>query len=534
MSDRKTAARVQHIDLEFVAAKGLYRRMIGYYVPDATRLDPKTGLARRQKKRVWLGRDQAAALCMAHYYDDWRAMREARDPNWVWTDEEVAECRRAMHHGRLIVDAVVDRARLQLRAAESLAAEVTPGLPVPAVIAPNPAAIPATRQEAAAGPATSASVSAAPAAATLYGALDAYVQAVSRKRLSPPYRRRIAESIEAFKHYVADREAVARLRDDPKALKSYLRDPDGSDAYRRDLPLRPDVDRLWLEGVCDYVRSRPLSRKVNKRTGRREPIDPYTVKTVLQHAWQAFDWVDSASDTGRFGGWELPKKAKGIFAVELKQLMSKAERDHHADGPDHLTVAEIVKLYRAIEPDNLLHKIVLLMGVFTAQGQTELSHARRGEFDLDGGRFRHRRNKTGQLGEYWLPPELVAMLRDYFAAVPTDRDDTAFFTSDRRRLVTDTSDAVRQAFEDWRDRAKVRRQGVSFYACRRLLGDRAKRAGGKELRDAALAHAGSDVGDVSYSNYRDFEAVERVARQLHSELVGNSLFLNSSDGATAV
>jgi hypothetical protein len=525
MSDHTCAARVKHIDLEFVAAKGLYRQMIGYHVPDPTKLDPKTGLPRREKKRVWLGRDQAAALCMARYFDDWRAGREARDANWVWSDDEVAECKRAMDHGRCIVDAVVDRARQQLRIAERVAAEVTPGLPVSAVIAPNPAA---ARVVTPAGAAAAPTASKAPPAATLYGALDSYVHAVNRKRLSLPYRRRIGESIEAFKHYAADRDAVTRLRGDPKALKSYLQDPDASAAYRRDFPLRPDVDRLWLEGVCDYVRSRPLSRKVNKRTGRREPVDPYTVKTVLQHAWQAFNWIDSASDGDRFGGWELPKKAKAIFAVELKKLMSKGERDRHADGPDHLTVAEIVKLYRAIDAGNVLYKIILLMGVFTAQGQTELSCAMRGEFDLEAGRFRHRRNKTGQLGEYWLPPELVAMLREYFAAVASDRDGTAFFTADGRKLVTDTSDAVRQAFDDWRERA---RRGVSFYACRRLLGDLAKRAGGKELRDAALSHTGSDVGDVSYSNFRDFEALARVARRLHTAVSEAGLFSTSGINA---
>lgn len=354
-------------------------------------------------------------------------------------------------------------------------------------------------------------------AATLDYALDRYVAAVQFKPLSPPYKRLIGESIEAFKHYVADCEAHEALRHNPAELRAYLAEPSASQRYLREIPL-DEVDRLWLESVCDHIRSRPLSRKIDRVTRRRQPIDPYTVKTVLQHAWQAFDWIDSASETDTFGGWELPKKAEKLFAVGVTKLMTKPERDRHADGPDQITIPELVALYRAIDPDNTLHKIILLMGIFTAQGQSELSCAMRREFDLKRGRFTHRRNKTGQQGEYWLPPELVKLLKEYFERVPTDRDDTAFFTASGGRLVSETSDAVRQAFDDWRIRAKINRRGISFYACRRLLGDLAKRAGGKELRTAALAHAGSDVGDRHYSNYRDFGKLQRVARKLHQDL----------------
>jgi integrase len=358
---------------------------------------------------------------------------------------------------------------------------------------------------------------------TLERALDHYVAALQRKPLSPAYKRRVGESIEAFKHYVADCAAHDLLRHDAAALRAYRADPAGSQRYRRDVPL-DEVDRIFLEAVCDHIRSRPLSRKVNRATRRREPVDPYTVKTVLQHAWQAFDWIDSASDSDTFGGWELPKKAERLFAVGLTKLMSKPERDRHADGPDQITIPELVALYRAIDPANTLHQIILLMGIFTAQGQSELSHAMRGEFNLKRGRFTHRRNKTGQQGEYWLPPELVRLLQDYFGCVPTDRHDTAFFTAGGNRLVSDTSDAVRQAFDDWRIRAKVTGSGISFYACRRLLGDLAKRAGGKELRAAALAHAGSDVGDRHYSNFRDFGKLHRVARKLYNDLRAAGMF----------
>ena len=125
----------------------------------------------------------------------------------------------------------------------------------------------------------------------------------------------------------------------------------------------------------------------------------------------------------------------------------------------------------------------------------------------------------------------MRLLGEYFDQVPTDRDDTAYFTASGGRLVSETSDAVRQAFDDWHIRAKINRRGVSFYACRRLLGDLAKRAGGKELRAAALAHAGSDVGDRHYSNDRDFGKLQRVARKLYQALNAAGMFARVSGGS---
>jgi hypothetical protein len=79
-------------------------------------------------------------------------------------------------------------------------------------------------------------------------------------------------------------------------------------------------------------------------------------------------------------------------------------------------------------------------------------------------------------------------------------------------------------FDDVRRAAGVDREGVSFYACRRFLGDRAKRSGGTDLRDAALAHAARTVGDRHYSNFRDFAKVEQLAREVYAEMRAAGVF----------
>jgi hypothetical protein len=325
--------------------------------------------------------------------------------------------------------------------------------------------------------------------AMLHDALDAYIRTMKAKPLSPSYRTRIEETVGDLKH------------------------------FRKNV-LLAEVDRVWLENLTDFIKSRPLSRQKSRQTKKREPLAPGTVKTYLQHWRQAFDWLDSAAESDRFGGWMLPRRASELFQVALNQIRTKAERDRAADGPEQLTAPEIKKLIHA---GNDRQRMLMLLALFAGMGQTELAVTRRDEFDLDVGLFKHRRNKTSQAGQWWLPAELITLIREYFNDVESS-DGLAFKTRENRPLVTEESDSVRQWFDDVRDAAKITRAGVSFYAFRRFLGDRAKRKGGTELRDAALAHAGRNVGDKHYSNFRDYAKVEELGRELYLELKAGQVF----------
>jgi integrase len=216
----------------------------------------------------------------------------------------------------------------------------------------------------------------------------------------------------------------------------------------------------------------------------------------------------------------MPRRGAELFQVDLNQIRTKVERDRAADGPEQLSVVEIKKLVHA---GNEGQRILMLLALFTGMGQTELAVTRREEFELDAALFKHRRNKTSKSRQWWLPYELVTLLRDYFKKVqPTDG--LAFRTRERRPLVTQDSDSVRQWFDGVRKTAGITRAGVTFYAFRRFLGDRAKRKGGSELRDAALAHAGHTVGDKHYSNFRDFAQVEELGRELYRDLRNVGVF----------
>jgi integrase len=187
-----------------------------------------------------------------------------------------------------------------------------------------------------------------------------------------------------------------------------------------------------------------------------------------------------------------------------------------------------VRLYKAARND--VHRICVLLGTYAALGQREIASLRRDEFDLAAGILTHRRSKTGQLGKFWLPPEAVKLIRRYFREVRTDKENTAFFTAEGSRLVTDSSDAVRQAWTDIVDRVneekgkKIEKLVQGFYALRKFAADYAMQHGGPIVRDTFLAHAPESVGAKHYSNTRDFKPVFAVGQALHAELKATGAF----------
>lgn len=417
------------------------------------------------KKRFWLGRDRdEAERKAAHLLNVWELLQQRDGSAAAWNDESLALASRGVH-----IDKLVELSGLITSATASIASD---SASLTLVRGEARSVVPA----ATAKPETST-------AAKLYSAIDAYRLTIAAAPGSDDYRRRRLETTADLKRFRSDVEL-------------------------------PAVDRIWLEQLTQQIKARPKSKKTGKA------IAPHTVKTYLQHYRQFFDWLDSASESPRFGGWEAPKKWERLFALEASSIMSKNERDKSADGPEQITIAEIKALYDIAKEQQ---RIILLTAIFTAQGQRELSVTRRDEFDLQAQTFRHRRNKTGQLGVYWLPPELVTALAKHFKEHKRVGDDLAFRTSKGRPLVTSNSDSVRQWFDDLRRGTDVR-SCITFYSLRRYFGHRARMIGGSDLQSAALSHAGESVGEKSYSNFRDYGAVAEVGKAIYSEMVRSGIF----------
>jgi integrase len=428
-------------------------------------------------RTFWLGHDRIVAEYAAEMYRrNWLGIEIRGDSHW--TPEDERKVREGIERWRELVHVTLPSAwDHDLNRAALIQQEVAQrqenfrrtfsALP-PVAPAPVPANIP-----------------------TLHSAIDSYCESLASESISDSHRER------------------------SKQLLGDLR------KFRPDMPLR-DIDRLWLQKLTDEIKARP-------KTKRGTPMAPLTVRNTLRCWSKFFDWLDSNADSAKFGGWTAPRRHKELFAVRLTKLMTKQERDARADGPKQLTSQQVVNLYRAAKCD--LHRISVLLGVFAALGQKEISSLRRDEFDLDAGTLRHRRSKTSQLGVFWLPPELVALVRGYFDTVPTDAENTAFFTSDGCKLVNGTSNAITQAWTNIVDRVnkqdgaqRVEKGVQGFYHLRKFAADYAMRHGGAEVRDTLLAHAPNDIGGKHYSNSRSFERVMEVGKAMHAELMELGMF----------
>jgi hypothetical protein len=331
----------------------------------------------------------------------------------------------------------------------------------------------------------SAQQTASPAAAgkqsTLYDAIKVYLAALDGKRMSESHRWRARQILET-------------------TLKG----------IRKDCPLA-DIDYLWLDKLCDYFKARP---KVDK-TGK--PMRPQTVVTTLRYLRAFFNWID---DTG-FGGWQGPRKLLRPFRARTTDLMTPAEV-RASTTIEQFDITTLVKLYRA---GSDRQKVWMLTALFTAGTQTELSVLEKSEFDLKAGALVHHRNKTLIEGRFWLPPELVKLLRSEFRG--HRHKPLAFYTEEGSPLVSfkdskKMSDAVRLSWDRLRDKAEVP-DALSFKYLRKFAADYATRHGGETMGQIALSHARQSVLAKSYTA-RDFEQFNELQRKMHAEFVAAEMF----------
>lgn len=450
-----------------------YRLTSGWYIKDG----------KKRPKVFWLGQDENNAHLTANTVRWYQPVVSAAGEGWT-----------AFWVTQLKASNPLEIIRRRFAEAEQTRQLLAPHLAADVVVQPPTQSGNALNDNASTKPD-------APAVSDgLHAAWDAFADAVQSQPLSYKHKDSIHASIVALKRYQAD------------------------------VPLK-QVDYAFLEQLTALIKSRPLSRKKCKAAGKRQPIKPYTVKRLLQHLRQATAWLHRQRESNRFGGWRAPSDWQELFNLQLTRTMTKAERDRAADGPEQIKLDEIANLYRTGIGNNCqarMHRAWFLTALFAGLGQMELASIRREEFDLDRATLTHRRNKTGVQGVYWLPPELVTILRKLFEGPRPEDGGLAFCTRKGQPIVTRESDAVRQAFDDWRqrcvDEGKPVGLRVTFYGLRRFFGDYATRIRGESVGDAALAHTAKTVRGRHYSGYRDFQRVREAGEKLHAELKAAGMF----------
>ncbi|HEV7301635.1 MAG TPA: site-specific integrase [Tepidisphaeraceae bacterium] len=323
-------------------------------------------------------------------------------------------------------------------------------------------------------------------AKTLYQAIETYLQTIKGKRISDAHKWRAEQVVGVtLKHAVPD------------------------------CPME-QIDFAWLDRLADHFKSRPKSRKGKRRN--RKPIGPQTVKTNLAYIRQFFVWCDDVT----FGGWEGPRKLTKPFRVRLDDLRTPAEL-RQANTIEQFDLPTLVKIYRAA---NDYQKAIMLTALFTAGTQRELAVLEKSEFDLQAGVLHHWRNKTKIEGRFWLPPELILLLKEEFKK--HRKRPLAFYTAHGFSLVTYlngklVSDAVRQMWVDLRVKAQVP-TALSFKYLRKFVADFMVRHGGEAIGQIALSHAPTSILAKNYTRARDFGAFNELQRQMYAEFTSAGMF----------
>lgn len=429
-------------------------------------------------RRFWLGHDQSRAAWLASVIVDYHGEFVKVAGEGLWTIEHV----RAIN---LIVEASDHVTRLKAQRLQrnltALAAR-PPVADLPALPPPPPAAVASPAKQKA---------DASPGTPTLYGAIKSYLETLEGKRMSAAHRWRAKQILE-------------------QTLKP----------IRPDCAL-PDIDYLWLDRLCDHFKARPKSAKT------KEPMRPETVVTTLRYLRTFFNWID---DTG-YCGWVGPRKLLRPFRVRAADLMTPREL-RAAATIRQFTLDELVKLYRA---GSEFQKMIMLAALFTGGTQQELAVLTKDEFDLDAGTLNHFRNKTRIEGRFWLPPELIALLRTEFARHP--RQPLAFYTADGNPLVWFKNgklacDAVRLSWDRLRVKAKVE-DAPSFKFLRKFAGDYATRHGGEAMGQIALSHARETVLAKNYTTARDFDTFNELQQSMYQEFKSSEMFRPATPPSTA-
>ena len=164
-----------------------------------------------------------------------------------------------------------------------------------------------------------------------------------------------------------------------------------------------------------------------------------------------------------------------------------------------------------------------LAGLFLGATQFELTVLERDEINLDTQIVHHIRHKTSIDGKFWIPLELVGMLRTAWSKV----DSLLAFTSrDGKPLVHFENGKVDAVRLGWR-RLRIAAGLPDALPCkylRKLAADYALKAGGEAMGQIALSHSRNTVMAKCYTSARDFEKFHEIQQQMHRDLTAAGFF----------
>lgn len=415
-------------------------------------------------RTFWLGHDRIVAEFAAEKYrNGWDYLRTTSTTN-VWPFDLIQKIQEDVVFFKNARNGLFEQYKREKAAIELKTAALQEVLGTPAPTKPTNVA------------------KANPKTAMLYGAIAEFLESFKGKRRSDRHKQRMEQVLEVnLKH------------------------------IRKDCPLS-EIDFLWLDRLCDHFKSRPANQKDGK------PLSASSIRGILTYLRLFFTWMDDV----QFGRWEMPRRGLKCFKIRIGDLMT-SEEVKQAGTIKQFTIDTLKILYVTA---NSRMRGLLLTSLFTGATQNELALMTKDEFNLETAMLKHVRHKTKVAGEYWLPPELVTLLKAEFAARPNDK--LVWRTEDGRPLVSykdaaQTSDAVRQAWDDLREKAGIPK-ALPFKYLRKFLADWMTAHGGEEMGQVAMSHSRQTVLARNYSTARPFERFHDLQRQMYAELTAAKFF----------
>jgi len=291
-------------------------------------------------------------------------------------------------------------------------------------------------------------------------------------------------------------------------------------------------------------RTRPVAtlRVEDFVTLRARAVEKYnaTTATNIITRWRSvFKWghdVGGIIDHVRYGG---------ALALPSAKLRRRALRER---GPMDVSAADVHALLSvATARKDLAMYAMILLGVNCGLGNTDCSELRDGHLDLKSGVMEDRRSKTDVQRRAVLWPETVKALRKHLKGLKRSVDGdmgTRIFSSDMGLQLVHHADGPKSAkvdtvaveFGKLARAAGVHRDGIGFYALRRVFRTVADETKDFPAIDLAMGHtannragaafrAGADINAEMGGRYRQRISDERlwvVAAHVRTWLFGDS------------
>jgi hypothetical protein len=294
--------------------------------------------------------------------------------------------------------------------------------------------------------------------------------------------------------------------------------------FLTDRPLYAITSEEDLMAIRRAITARPNSQKYGK------PISVDTVFNWLLVLGMSFDYFGRAKAI-KWRPDDLSwREAFNLTRSQRLKLMTPDEVDGFETAKPTFTLQEIIKIYPLCTP---WERMLVLLGICLAWTQDEIAIFRKSQFKMADVEYfieKRRGKQKGNLGHWWICPELAALIQHFIAKTPANKDDLAFLTWDGEPLKVGKEKC--EITNNWKT---VRRRYLKETDCREFPFTRLRKfagqmvlnvSGSEELVQVLLAQKTKSVANKFYVGsgvdvgvgQTKFQRLHKVQKEIYQAL----------------